>query len=323
MASNDDTTHFAPLPPIDSLKDPKHTAHLISLAGNREPFALDAPQCTVGRDQGMNLFVPDRTVSRQHAKLLVVYNRYYVQDLGSANGTFLNGTRVENERLAHGDLVAFGGQVFRFVIGSDLDPSYLRKINLETITALAEAVDKKDRYTANHSRRVSETAERLARALGLGPADEERIRIAGRLHDIGKIGVPDAVLRKPGPLDAAEVSLLRRHPADGEAILAPLQFLADVLPAVRQHHERFDGRGYPDGLESTEISLDARIIQAADSLDAMTSHRTYRSAQSLDFVRHEFIGNAGTQFDPRVVEALLDILPSLPVGDAAMIPTPH
>ena len=319
MASNDDTTHFAPLSPIDSVKGPKHKAYLIPQAGNAEPFALDAPQCIVGREQGVDLFISDRTVSRHHAKLLVVYNRYYVQNLGSANGTFLNGTRVENERLAHGDLVAFGGHVFRFVIGSDLDVSYLRKLNLEAVTALAEAVDKKDRYTANHSSRVSETAERLARALGLGPADEERIRIAGRLHDIGKIGVPDAVLRKPGPLDAAEASMLRRHPVDGEAILAPLQFLADVLPAVRHHHERFDGHGYPDGLGGTDISLDARIIQAADCLDAMTSNRTYRSAQSLDFVRREFIGNSGTQFDPRVVEALLDIMPTLPVMDNATV----
>jgi HD-GYP domain-containing protein (c-di-GMP phosphodiesterase class II) len=314
MAYVNDTTVMLSAPPIYNVEAKKHNAYLIPQAGNSEPLALDAPQSTIGRGIGVDYVIGDPRVSRHHAKVLALHNRYYVQDLRSANGTFLNGTRIENERLAHGDLVDFGGHVFRFVISSDLDANYLKKFNLEAVTALAEAVDKKDPYTGNHSRCVSETAEQLARALDLGPAAEERIRIAGRLHDIGKIGVPDAILRKPGRLEASEFAVVRQHPADGEAILAPLQFLADVLPAVRQHHERFDGRGYPDGLGSTDISLDARIIQVADSLNAMTSSRTYRPAQSLDFVRREFISNSGTQFDPRVVEAMLDILPSLQVA---------
>ncbi len=302
-------------PQWDDRVEPKRKAYLIPQKGTGEPLALDAPQCIVGRSKSVDYPIPDPQVSRQHAKLLALHNRYYVQDLGSVNGTFLNGDRIENERLAHGDLLMFGATLFRFEMGTDLDANYLKKLNLDTVTSLAEAVDKKDPYTGSHSRSVSEVSERLALALGMTPAAAERVRIAGRLHDIGKIGVPDAVLRKPGRLDAEEFALIRRHPVDGASILAPLEFLADVLPAVRQHHERFDGSGYPDGLAGTAIVLEARIVQVADTFDAMTTSRTYRSAQTLEVVRHEVSKNAGIQFDPTVAEALLDMLPSLHRSD--------
>ncbi|WP_295456933.1 HD domain-containing phosphohydrolase [uncultured Thiodictyon sp.] len=299
----------------DSPPEPKRQACLIPQTGSAKPFALDAPQCVVGREETADYFIADRRASRRHAKVLALHNRYYVQDLGSRNGTYLNGHRIENERLAHGDLIMFGGTVFRFEMGTDLDATYLKKLNLDTVTSLAEAVDKKDPYTGSHSLAVSKVAERIALALGLDQAAAERVRIAGRLHDIGKIGVPDAVLRKPAPLTEAEFALIRKHPADGASILSPLEFLIDILPGIRQHHERFDGRGYPDGVSGTAIALEARIIQVADTYHAMASNRPYRHAQPLEFIRAELIRHAGTQFDPDVIQALLDILFSVHVAN--------
>jgi HD-GYP domain-containing protein (c-di-GMP phosphodiesterase class II) len=153
-------------------------------------------------------------------------------------------------------------------------------------------------------------SERLAAELGLDTATKDRVRIAGLLHDIGKIGVPDAVLRKPGRLDADEFALIRQHPVDGEAILAPLTFLADILPAVRHHHERFDGKGYPDGLAGLAISLEARILQVADSYHAMISRRPYRDQQNREYVIDEFTRHAGTQFDPELAKAFVNLLRS-------------
>jgi putative nucleotidyltransferase with HDIG domain len=289
----------------------KRKAYLVPQVGTREPLALNAPQLVIGRGDDVNYRLADPQASRHHVKLLAVYNRYYVQDLGSANGTFLNGYRVENERLAHGDLLLIGSSLFRFEIGDDLDADYLKKLNLDAVTALAEAVDKKDPYTGSHSKAVAQVAERLARAMALDRATLERVRLAGRLHDIGKIGVPDAVLRKTERLTDEEFDLIRRHPVDGEAILSPLASLADLLPAVRQHHERFDGTGYPDRLLGRKACLEARIIQVADTYHAMTSRRPYRDVQSLEFVQGEFTRHAGTQFDPEIVEIFLTLLPAL------------
>ncbi|WP_295392973.1 HD-GYP domain-containing protein [uncultured Thiodictyon sp.] len=313
-----DTEYFSlelASPQGDGAIEPKHQACLIPQAANATPFALDAPQSIVGRGHDVDYCINDVRASRRHAKVLALHNRYYVQDLGSTNGTYLNGDRIENERLAHGDLITFGRTQFRFEIGTDLDANYLKKLTLDTVTSLAEAVDKKDPYTGSHSQSVAKISERLALALGLDQAAAERVRIAARLHDIGKIGVPDAVLRKPGPLTAAEFALIRKHPVDGASILAPLGFLADLLPAIRHHHERFDGGGYPDGLVGAAIPLASRIIQVADTYHAMASNRPYRRAQPPEFIRTELTRHAGTQFDPEVIAALLDMLSSLHAPD--------
>lgn len=290
--------------------EPKHKAYLAPHGGGAR-FNLDGVQSVLGRGEDADLRLVDPQVSRQHAKILAVHNRYYIQDLGSTNGTYLNGDRIENERLAHGDLLQLGGAALRFEVSTDLDADYLKKINLDTVTSLAEAVDKKDPYTGSHSKAVAEVSARLAEAVGLDALTLERVRIGGRLHDIGKIGVPDAVLRKPGRLDDEEFDLIRRHPVDGEAILAPLEFLADILPMVRHHHERFDGRGYPDGLVGEAIPREARIVQIADSFHAMASSRPYRDRQSMDFVRDQFASNRATQFDPELADAFLEILPEV------------
>ena len=291
--------------------DPKRKAFLVPQAEGGKPVPLDSPRLIIGRGADAQHRIRDHKSSRRHACILAVHNRYYVQDLGSTNGTVLNGNRVTSERLADGDLVQIGGTALRFVMGTELDADYLEKLDLPGVMSLAEAVDRKDAYSDSHSEAVARIAQRLALELGFSAAAAERVGIAGRLHDIGKIGVPDAVLRKPGRLDDAEFALIRKHPTDGEAILAPLEFLADVLPVVRQHHERFDGRGYPDGLAGQAIAVEARIVQVADTYHAMASRRPYRNPLAQEFIRQDFTKHAGTQFDPEVARAFLHLLPSL------------
>ena len=310
-------TEILPASEWRGMMEPKRTAYLVPQAGGGDPLLLDSLHLVIGRGDDVGYRIRDRKASRHHACVLAVHNRYYVQDLGSTNGTLLNGDRVTSERLAHGDLVQFGSTVFRFEMGADLDADYLKKLDLHSVMSLAEAVDRKDAYTHSHSDAVARIAQRLASELGFSAEAAERVGIAGRLHDIGKIGVPDAVLRKPGRLDDAEFALVCKHPIDGEAILAPLEFLADVLPAVRQHHERFDGRGYPDGLAGQAIAVEARIVQVADTYHAMASRRPYRNPLAREFIRQDFAKNAGTQFDPEATRAFLHLLPSLSEPPAA------
>jgi HD-GYP domain-containing protein (c-di-GMP phosphodiesterase class II) len=305
-------TVFFPESERSDLVEPKRKAYLVPQTEGGNAVPLDSPQMIIGRSSGVDYHIADLQASRRHARILAVHNRYYVQDLDSTNGTFLNGDKVGHERLAHGDLVAFGSTVFRFEMGADLDADYLQKLNLDTVIALADAVDRKDAYARGHSEAVARVAQQLALKMGYSAAAAERVGIAGRLHDIGKIDVPDAVLCKVGRLADAEFALIRKHPSNGEAILAPLEFLADLLPAIRQHHERFDGRGYPDGLAGQAIAPEARIVQIADAYHAVASDRPYRKSLAQEFIHHEFAKGAGTQFDPEVTRAFLNLLPSLP-----------
>jgi HD-GYP domain-containing protein (c-di-GMP phosphodiesterase class II) len=176
---------------------------------------------------------------------------------------------------------------------------------LGTVRALTASIDAKDPYTCGHSERVADLAASLARSLGLSADEVERIRIAGLVHDIGKIGMPEHILRKPGRLTDEEFAVMKRHPEIGHRILQDIPQLADVLPGVLHHHERFDGRGYPHGLAGEAIPLSARIIALADSFDAMSSNRTYRSAMTRSKVLTEIRACGGTQFDPRMAEAFV------------------
>ncbi|MEL7060964.1 MAG: HD domain-containing phosphohydrolase [Acidobacteriota bacterium] len=179
----------------------------------------------------------------------------------------------------------------------------LKRRFLDTVMVLAEAVEKRDPYTGGHVRRVVLYTVLLGDEMGLDKDELERLRIASTLHDVGKIGVPDEVLRKPGPLDPREMSLMQRHTIDGAEILSRIPDLRDVLPGVRSHHERLDGRGYPDGLSDPEIPLPARVIAVADTYDAMTTNRPYRTALTHDQAVAEIRAGAGSQFCPRVVAA--------------------
>jgi len=179
----------------------------------------------------------------------------------------------------------------------------LEHANMATVEALAAAVDAKDQYTRGHSGRVAAYAVAIATALDLPPADIARIRQAGVLHDVGKIGVPDAILTKPGPLTDVEFAIIKEHPGVGERMLRPVPFLQEILPAVRHHHERWDGKGYPDGLVGAAIPLDAAILAVADSFDAMTSSRTYRPALLVAEAIRRVREGSGKQFAPRLVVA--------------------
>ena len=179
-------------------------------------------------------------------------------------------------------------------------------MGLETLLGLAEALDLRDAGTGDHSRVVGRYAELLARELGLSPARVERVRLAGVLHDIGKIGLSDAVLRKPGPLDEDEWREVRRHPEVGARILGASEY-NDIREWVLAHHERWDGDGYPRRLRGDQIPLEARILAVADAFEAMTSDRTYRAAVGRDAAIDELRRGAGSQFDPEVVRAFLTV----------------
>ncbi len=186
--------------------------------------------------------------------------------------------------------------------------SALKDQFVDTVTALAEAIEKRDPYTGGHIRRVVDYSLLLGFEMGLSRADLDKLRLAATLHDVGKIAVPDSVLRKPAPLDSAEEQVMRRHPVDGADIVSRIRELREVLPGVRSHHERLDGKGYPDGLTDTEIPLSARIIAVADTFDAMTTSRPYRDALSADRAAAEIRRGAGTQFCPHVVRAFESLL---------------
>jgi putative nucleotidyltransferase with HDIG domain len=176
-----------------------------------------------------------------------------------------------------------------------------------TLQALSNALDVRDSETEGHSRRVVEYMELIIRELAVAPSQVAVLRRGALLHDIGKIGVPDDVLRKPAALSEAEWAVMKRHPEHGARIIAQIPFLEDVSRIVRHHHERWDGAGYPDGLVGEAIPLGARIFAVADSFDAMTSDRPYRRAMSVDEARREVGRCRATQFDPMVVDAFMRI----------------
>jgi putative nucleotidyltransferase with HDIG domain len=186
----------------------------------------------------------------------------------------------------------------------------LRTAYVQTVGALAEAVDAKDAYTRGHSERVGVYASKIAREMGFTKEFIERVYIAGLLHDVGKIGIRDAVITKPDQLTKEEYDEIKEHPAIGAKILEPVDFLADIAPCVRHHHEWYDGssRGYPDNLRGDSIPLPSRIILVADTVEAMTSDRPYRKAMPIDRVVSELDKYAGSQFDPACVEAFLRLL---------------
>ena len=186
-----------------------------------------------------------------------------------------------------------------------LDQAYsqLKNSYLEMISTMRRVVDAKDTYTRGHSDRVSYYAEHIALSLGHDSEFCERVRLAGLFHDVGKLSIPDEVLLKPGKLTEEEYELIRRHPANGAELLSVISQFRPILPAVRSHHERIDGRGYPDGLAGDNIPEEARIIAVADTFDAMTSERQYRKSLEFQAAMAELERCKGTQLDPRIVEA--------------------
>ena len=195
-------------------------------------------------------------------------------------------------------------------INAKLSDTYkeLEKAYMESIQTLRYTVEAKDTYTRGHSDRVSAFSVLIGQKLGLSQEDLRRLEIGGLFHDIGKIGVPDAILQKPGKLSDDEYSEIKNHPTIGAHILSTASIFQDILPIVKYHHERYDGRGYPEQLSGENIPYLARITAVADTFDAMTSKRSYRDSLPLDIVISEFEKCSGSQFDPAIANTFIDIL---------------
>lgn len=196
-----------------------------------------------------------------------------------------------------------------------IENAYLLK-NLEdtyiaTISALANAIETRDRYTRGHTERVHKAAVAIATEMGWNEERMKALRMGGLLHDIGKIGVPDAILNKPGPLTPQEFEIMKSHPILGAKIVEAIPFLRPALPYILYHHERYDGKGYPHGLAGDEIPIEGRILAVVDTVDAITSDRPYRRGKNIEIAVEELKAHAGTQFDPEIVAICVKILPTL------------
>ncbi|MBQ8967683.1 HD-GYP domain-containing protein [Ruminococcus sp.] len=182
------------------------------------------------------------------------------------------------------------------------------ELSAELLKSLVQTIDAKDKYTNGHSARVAMYSRMLAGKLGFNEEDKEKIYRMGLLHDIGKIGIPDEIINKPGKLNDEEYRIIRSHTVQGWEILSKLKSFPELAQAARWHHEKFDGTGYPDKLTGPEVPMEIRIISVADSYDAMTSNRSYRSYLPQEVVRKELERCSGTQFDPSVAAAMIEIM---------------
>lgn len=207
-----------------------------------------------------------------------------------------------DEDLLLGHIVAgqLGSAIYRCQLVDELEGAFLT-----TLGVLADAVELQDAYTADHANEVADLAVAVGKRMGIADPELDRLRYGALLHDVGKIGVPGELLRKAGPLSAAERQKMDTHTAIGARTLERIPFLAPVAPLVRSAHERVDGGGYPDGLAGEEIPLGAMVIATCDAYHAMTSNRSYRQAMPQQAAIRELEANAGTQFDAGVVAALI------------------
>jgi putative nucleotidyltransferase with HDIG domain len=181
---------------------------------------------------------------------------------------------------------------------------------LSSIQMLAGAVDEKDPYTRGHSDRVTRYSVLIAKEMGLAEEEVEKIRISALLHDVGKIGIEDRILKKPGALTPEEFEIMKTHTTKGAAILRPVEMLRDMLPGIELHHESLDGRGYPHGLKGDQLPLMPRVIMVADTFDAMTTNRPYQAAMDPEYVIRIINSLAATKFDPHVVAAMTKVFES-------------
>jgi putative nucleotidyltransferase with HDIG domain len=306
---------------------------LIRLESACPEFPARAWECSsparIGRADTLEIVLDHPAISRHHAEIAFDHRGWTVRDLGSTNGTFLNGLRVgQAERLLGPcDVLRCGSLTLRVAwitcapVRNDLrlqaQPAPRREwatptaansgndLVLQVVTAMAQAVELRDKYTGGHTQRVTNYALLLAAELGLAPPQKRFLQIGTPLHDIGKIGIDDAILRKTGALNAIEDMAMRAHTVAGAAILETIPELQPILPIVRSHHERWDGTGYPDGLTGEQIPLLARIVAVADAFDAMVSDRPYRYGVTTAEAFAELGDKAGSDFDPVCVQAFL------------------
>ena len=216
--------------------------------------------------------------------------------------------READLRAANARLSAAYQQSLRYA--EDLKKTHrrLQRAIFQSLQGLANALEAKDAYTRGHSERVAALAEQTAVAAGLAKAAAATVAQAGLLHDLGKIAVPEAILRKPGPLTPDEWQVMRRHPLTGAHIVAPLDFFSEAAVIVRHHHERYDGSGYPDGLQGEAIPLGARIVAIADVYDALTSDRPYRRGLPADGAIQRLKDEAGRTLDGPLTTVFVDLI---------------
>lgn len=184
----------------------------------------------------------------------------------------------------------------------------LERISMQIVRTLSGAIDAKDAYTNGHSTRVADYSKEIARRKGLSEESQNDIYMMGLLHDVGKIGIPDAIINKPEKLNDGEYSIIRQHPMMGADILKNITEFPKLATGARWHHERYDGKGYPDGLSGEDIPMEARIIAISDAYDAMSSRRSYRDVLPQEQVRAEMEKGKGTQFDPEYIEIMLSMI---------------
>jgi HD-GYP domain-containing protein (c-di-GMP phosphodiesterase class II) len=226
---------------------------------------------------------------------------------GGVQGTLSAGTAQTDRDFASSDLALLSGLagIVGVALSHAAKRTELRSTLRDRIGAVAAAIDKHDGYTAGHSERVLDFSRAIGERLGLSRADLVELELSALLHDVGKIAVPATILRKPGPLDESEATLIRAHPAWGAELLIGVPGLEAVAVIVRFHHERWDGQGYPKGLAGDRIPFASRIIAGCDAYHAMTSDRPYRAACGHAEAIRELDACAGSQFDPAVIEALI------------------
>jgi HD-GYP domain-containing protein (c-di-GMP phosphodiesterase class II) len=220
---------------------------------------------------------------------------------------------IESEEFGERELRQLGGIAHQAKLAIANASSYegLERTFVSTVEALANALEANDEYTSKHARWITDLALRVGAELGLDDAALKRLELGALLHDIGKIGIPSDVLSKPGRLTIEERTVIQAHPTLGERIIAPIHRLQDVRPIVRHCHERWDGRGYPDGLAGEDVPLESRIILVCDAYHAMTTDRPYRKRLGHPEAVRRLRDGAGTQFDPRVVDVCLRVLNEL------------
>jgi len=236
-----------------------------------------------------------------------------LQNLASTTSQIAEGNLAVRATVRGGDEIALLGSNFNDM-ASNIE-ALVRKLKkalrqnqelfLETIRTLAAAIDAKDPYTRGHSERVSSFSMAISRHLGLNQEEVFRVHIAAILHDVGKLGIRESILNKPGGLSDDEFEIMRQHPSIGAQIMSPIRMLKDIIPGIRNHHETWDGTGYPDNLEGEQIPMVARIIGVADTFDAMTTTRPYQQAMTLDYVLAKMRSMSGSRFDPLVVDAFI------------------
>ncbi len=192
-----------------------------------------------------------------------------------------------------------------------------RQLLRGTVRALVAAIEAKDEYTKGHSERVTACALRVGAAMGLNETQLRALELAGFLHDVGKIGIPENILRKAGPLTEHEFAIVKEHARTGGNIILNIEGAEELAEIVEHHHERWDGKGYPDGLQGEEASLLSRILVVADAYDAMSSQRPYRDRLARDAVMRAMKNGAGTQFDPAVVDLFLQVMEEKSTGEEA------